>query len=154
MKRHNALIPLSHDHHHGLLLSQLLKNDAPKYKGLPTDVQGKIEYLDNAYKTELKPHFKNEEEILFPFVRGKDSNLDALIDELLDQHIKIEQLYEQVKTSDEKIDTMNDFALLLGEHIRLEEREVFPLIQELFGDQLEELDGKIDAVKSDDACDT
>ncbi|MDD3558575.1 MAG: hemerythrin domain-containing protein [Melioribacteraceae bacterium] len=154
MKRHNALIPLSHDHHHGLLLSQLLKKDAPKYKGLPDSTQGKIDYLDNAYKTELIPHFKNEEEILFPFVRGKDANLDALIDEVLEQHIRIEQLYAQVKTSGDKILAMNDFALLLDQHIRLEEREVFPLIQELFDDQLEELNGKIVAVKSDDGCET
>lgn len=153
MKRHNALIPLSHDHHHGLLLSQLLKKNAPKYKGLPDDIEGKINYLDNAYKTELIPHFKNEEEILFPFVKGKNEKLDELISEVINQHIRIKQLFEEVKSSNDKITAMDKFAHQLDQHIRLEEREVFPLIQELFGDKLTELDGKILAVKNDDACD-
>jgi hypothetical protein len=36
MKRHEALIPLSRDHHGTLILARLLRSDAPPYKGLPT----------------------------------------------------------------------------------------------------------------------
>ena len=42
MKRHKALIPLSHDHHLLLLLAQLIKKNAPDYKGLPKDLKEKL----------------------------------------------------------------------------------------------------------------
>ena len=61
MKRHKALIPLSHDHHHGLLLPQLIKKNAPDYKGLPKDLEGKINYTLETYNSSLKNHFDDEE---------------------------------------------------------------------------------------------
>ena len=76
MKRHKALIPLSHDHHHGLLLAQLIKKNAPDYKGLPKDLNGKIKYTIDIYNSSLKQHFDDEEKILFPAVTGKDALLD------------------------------------------------------------------------------
>ena len=63
MKRHTALIPLSQDHHHGLLLAQLIKKNAPEYKGLPKDLIGKMNYTNDIYNTELEHHFEDEEKL-------------------------------------------------------------------------------------------
>ena len=41
MKRHEALAPLSREHHGTLILAQLLKKGAPVYKGLPDTDTGK-----------------------------------------------------------------------------------------------------------------
>ena len=92
MKRHRSLIPLSRDHHRGLLLAQLLKKDAPEYKGLPTDATGKYNYLLDKWKFELKPHFKNEEKILFSSVKGISQQVDLLINELKTEHDELTKL--------------------------------------------------------------
>lgn len=148
MKRHKSLIALSQDHHHGLLLSMLIKKDAPNYNGLPNDTDGKVKYTINAWETELKQHFKNEEEMLFPFVADRDENLDIMIDEILTEHQEIEYKVNQLRDSTEPEETLSDLGYLLEHHIRKEERELFDLIQNLFSDdELEILVDKIEPVK-------
>ena len=82
MKRHKSLYPLSHDHHQGLILAQLIKKNAPKYKNLPDTIDGKTEYTINFYNVELVKHFRHEEEILFAAAKGKNENIDSLITEI------------------------------------------------------------------------
>lgn len=149
MKRHESLVALSQDHHQGLLLSMLIKKDAPNYKDLPNDVAGKVKYTINAWENELKQHFKNEEEILFPFVADRDENLDIMIDEILIEHEEIEFKINQLKNTNEPEEILNDLGYLLEQHIRKEERELFELIQNAFSDdELKELVDKIEPVKS------
>jgi iron-sulfur cluster repair protein YtfE (RIC family) len=152
MKRHQSLIALSHDHHHGLMLAQLIKKGAPEYKGLPTDLIGKVKYAKEAWEKELKIHFKNEEKILFPFVKDRDAELDQLIEDILEEHKKIKGLVKSLDTSENKEEVLNDLGVLLEKHIRKEERKVFQKIQLLFKDKLNELNGKIISVK--DSCST
>ena len=64
MKRHEALAPLSREHHSTLMLAQLLKKNAPVYKGLPTNAKDKAEYAFQQFETIIKNHFKQEEIIL------------------------------------------------------------------------------------------
>ena len=64
MKRHEALAPLSREHHEALILAQLLKKGVPAYKGLPTDTAGKISYARQLYADKLRRHFLDEEKIL------------------------------------------------------------------------------------------
>jgi hemerythrin-like domain-containing protein len=125
MKRHPALISLSHDHHHGLLLAQLIKKDAPEYKGLPKDLNGKINYTIDIYNSSLKKHFDNEENILFPFLRGKDEFLDNLILEIINEHRLLENLIAKLYNSLDQINLLDKIGNILGEHIRKEERILF-----------------------------
>lgn len=148
MKRHKKLIGLSHDHHHGLKLAQLIKKDSPVYKDLPNDIDGKSNYVINAWENELKFHFKNEEEILFPAVGNKDEKIDELIDELLIEHEEIEFKIGQLKNSNEKEEILNDLGFILEQHIRKEERELFDRIQTVFSeDEIDQLVEEIDPVK-------
>ncbi len=73
MKRHPALVPLSREHQKGLLLAQLIKKNAPDYNGLPNDLIGKMNYAKEVYNNELVQHFKDEEELVFPFSKRKKS---------------------------------------------------------------------------------
>lgn len=148
MKRHKSLIPLSHDHHHGLMMAQLIKKGAPEYKGLPVDLAGKIKFVKHSWETELKLHFENEEKILFPFVKGKNEEIDKLIDEILDEHIKIKNLILELDSTNNYETVLNNLGLLLEQHIRKEERKLFTMIQTHFNDDLTELEGKILAVKN------
>ncbi|MFO7523814.1 MAG: hemerythrin domain-containing protein [Ignavibacteriaceae bacterium] len=131
MKRHNVLILLSHDHHHGLLLAQLLKKSAPAYKGLPSDTLGKINYAIEKFNSELTIHFKDEEKILFPILKGKDLEVDKLIGELIEEHKKLREKIISLKDIPDPEDTMDEIGYLLESHIRKEERNLFQKAQQV-----------------------
>jgi len=131
MKRHNALIPLSHDHHHGLLLAQLIKKDAPDYKGLPKDIEGKLKFTFDTYNSSLKKHFDDEEKTLFPLIAGKDELLDTLINEIITEHRLLEKLIADLTTSKNQIDLLDEIGNILDNHIRKEERDLFPEAQDV-----------------------
>lgn len=139
MKRHNNLIPLSHDHHHGLILANLIKLNAPVFKGLPNELSGKIEYTKNFFSLELVRHFKEEEEILYPLVKGKSKEIDILFREIFVEHLQIKKLIDQLDSSTEPHLILDKLGRLLENHIRKEERELFEMIQNEFNNG--ELDG-------------
>lgn len=129
IKRHKSLQPLSRDHHHGLILAQILKKGAPEYKGLPTTVEGKKEYTIIFYNSELVKHFKNEEEILFPLVKGRSADVDELTDEIVNEHRKMENLISEIQNTKDLERILDEFGTLLEKHIRKEERKLFPEIE-------------------------
>lgn len=129
MKRHKSLIKLSREHHDGLIAAQLLKKGAAEYKGMPSDFKGKSEYIIEFYKNHLIPHFKNEEEKLFPSVKNFDSVIDKLILELISEHKLITEYIMTVEKNNHSEETLNELGDLLDKHIRKEERELFELIQ-------------------------
>lgn len=135
MRRHKSIINLSHDHHQGLVLAQLIRKNAPQYKNLPNTIEGKVEYTLNEYRTGLLPHFKKEEEILFPFVKDIDENLDKTIEQLLDEHKRINYLVGQIEKNDEKEKYLDELGDLLTHHIRKEERELFDSIQNILTEE-------------------
>lgn len=149
MKRHPALIPLSHDHHHGLLLAQLIKKNAPEYKGMPNDIEGKVKYVQNAWENELTKHFEHEEKILFPISRGKDEEVDKLIDEIIQEHALIKKIVESLSDKTGIVDKLDKLGRTLENHIRKEERVLFLKIQEVLSDiELKRLEGAIKPVKN------
>lgn len=129
MKRHENLVPLSREHHKMLLLAQLLKKDAPLYKGMPETLAGKIEYANIMYHGLIKSHIRREEDILFKLVK-QDNIALRLIQELEDEHQKIHALFNEISSNivhDQQI--VHNLAVLLVSHIRKEERQLFQMIQ-------------------------
>jgi hemerythrin-like domain-containing protein len=129
MLRDPSLIPLSHQHQHGLALAVLidrgLKEDpTPEKAG---ELARKVAAMADA---ELLGHFRVEEETLFPSVRGF---LEAgeVIDELIEQHREMESLMESIARSSgpEQSVLLKQFGELLSRHIRIEERQLFEEIQ-------------------------
>lgn len=118
MKRHDALVQLSRDHHFGLLLCWKLK------EGLKRDVSPEriSRYIQLFYEKNLKPHFAEEEETLFPLL----GNHHPLIEEAISQHRTFEKMIGEGFDNPEKIQTFRD---LLELHIRKEERQIFPEIE-------------------------
>ena len=86
MKRHEALAPLSREHHSALILAQLLKKDAPAYKGLPTALNEKTAYALQMFTATLQLHFTNEEEMLDK-IRNVHIEIDKLSDEIFQQFL-------------------------------------------------------------------
>lgn len=129
MKRHASLAPLSRDHHTALILAQLLKKDAPLYKGLPDTTEGKLNYAKAYFKADLKEHFKKEEKI-FDVVKEFNADLKLMVAALLEEHTLLAKLFLSLTESEEAVMEMDHLANVLSSHIRKEERELFPLIQE------------------------
>ncbi len=150
MKRHESLIPLSRQHHDALILAQLIKKDAPEYKGLPTDLNGKRIYTLEMFRDHLVPHFEAEELILIPFILGADKEIDELSQKIIDQHKMVADYVEKIRTENNVKDNMDKLGNLLSEHVRLEERKLFQKIQKKLpeeklsklADQLKYLDNK------------
>ena len=144
MKRHKALQSLSQEHHHGLLLAQLIKKGSPEYKGLPSTNADKKLYTINFFVQNLIPHFKKEEEILFPLSIKKNPNIEKLVKELVEQHREIYVLIDKLKLSLEPENELDELGKLLETHIRKEERELFQMIQEVLSeDEFEKLENDL-----------
>ena len=63
MKRHRALIPLSHDHHEALVAARRLRHGADA----PEPIAAATAFLA-FFAASAVPHFREEEELLFPRV--------------------------------------------------------------------------------------
>ncbi|WP_411275455.1 hemerythrin domain-containing protein [Daejeonella sp.] len=132
MKRHIALVPLSREHHGGLILARLLQKGAPLYKGLPTDLQGKAQYAIQFYNDDLIEHFDREEKIV-PLVSDVDVQLDELLTNMVEEHKVLHKLFRNLMDQADHADLASRLDVLgktLEGHIRKEERQLFPLIQE------------------------
>jgi hemerythrin-like domain-containing protein len=138
MKRHPTLIPLSREHHQGLLLAQLMKLGAPAYRGMPQNSSDKIAYAKAKFESLLKGHFEQEEEKLFPFLLDKAPLLSGLITELKNEHQQMTQMVQELHASAPNEAKMDAFGKLLESHIRKEERVLFEDAQR----ELEESDWK------------
>jgi quercetin dioxygenase-like cupin family protein len=132
MKRHPALIPLSHEHHHALVEARHLTRaaDTPESEAVATA------FL-RFFAAEIVRHFREEEELLFPRVVGFDEARKLLIQALL-EHQRLHALtarLQQIVTAGGEIDgLMRELGELLEAHVRLEERRLFPLIERLLED--------------------
>lgn len=129
-----ALIPLSHDHHNGLLVALRMKKGGPASHrdSWPSEINAQRDALMQFSRKELLPHFALEEEILFPSLSSTPS-LESLISELMNEHRAMRSLLETL-SSDQNIDAaklMKDFGILLEAHIRKEERQLFPMVESL-----------------------
>lgn len=130
MKRHVSLQPFSKEHHEVLILAQLLRKDAPPYKGLPRDTEGRKLYALGFYADHLVHHIYREEKMLFPAISGFSDGIDTIIAELRTEHSQIISLFEQLKLGISPAETMDFLGKLLNIHVRREERELFELVQQ------------------------
>lgn len=129
MKRHPSLIPISREHHRGLILSRLLQKDAPPYKGLPKDIKEKASYALEFYKNNLIGHFIAEEKVL-SLVKGIDAEIDRLSSEIKEEHYNFHISFTLINTQENLQSQLDILGKKLELHIRKEERVLFPLIEE------------------------
>ena len=130
MKRHPSLIPLSRFHRSVLFLALVCKKNSPPVKGYPQDDKGKKDYALSFYEGPLGKHIAKEEERLFPFVANKSAELQALVDELKAEHQQLDSLFNELSTSSDLSESLNQLGILLEQHVRKEERQFFQLIQQ------------------------
>jgi iron-sulfur cluster repair protein YtfE (RIC family) len=130
--RHPSLIPLSHDHHHGLALALRCRKQALgqlKPMGAAGLRERAKEVLD-FFAANLVAHFRAEEEVLFPALRLAAPERAALIDELNGDHERMRDLMPRLEREEGLAKSLFDLGDLLERHIRKEERELFPAYEE------------------------
>lgn len=123
LKRDPSLVRLSHDHHQGLLRAFFIRQALRTSSGL--DHQAAV--TRDFFRDDLAPHFRAEEEVLFPLMVPLLGDDAGLVDELLAEHRELAALTEALDGSPEKLTA---YATLLDRHIRSEERRLFELYQE------------------------
>jgi iron-sulfur cluster repair protein YtfE (RIC family) len=129
MKRHETLAPLSRDHHEALILAQLLKKDAPAYKNLPTETNEEAAYAVNFFITHLEKHFLQEENMLQQ-VKTYNEEIEKLTEEIINEHQYLKTIFLSLDKADNLSVTLDVLGTALENHIRKEERILFPLIQQ------------------------
>jgi iron-sulfur cluster repair protein YtfE (RIC family) len=129
MKRHEALAPLSREHHSTLILAQLLKKGAPVYKGLPDTDDAKAAYAEQQFKENIKKHFQDEERVLQK-VKNCSEAISSLSMEIINEHRQLAELFLSLNKTTGLADVLDKLGRMLEAHIRKEERVLFPLIQE------------------------
>lgn len=130
MKRSEYLKPLSHDHHQSLFLSQRLRRVESESAG--ETIRNYISF----WHQEGARHFREEEEILFPLYAEHGGLEDPLVSQALIEHIETRSLIGAIERDlaggDESaldLDRLRRLGELIHDHVRLEERRLFPAIE-------------------------
>jgi hypothetical protein len=119
MKRTPEILPLSHDHHHALDVARRLR------RANPDTLPAVREYLDTFWVERGEEHFAAEERMLTPDVVDSDAWRDGVA-RMLDEHEQIRALAVGARD----VGTAHALGDLLHDHVRFEERELFPLYLE------------------------
>ncbi|MDX5347458.1 MAG: hemerythrin domain-containing protein [Hymenobacteraceae bacterium] len=146
IKRNPNLVPLSREHHFGLLFCWKIK------QGLALEADPKVirNYVQYFWDKNLLHHFQEEEELLLTILSDEDS----LKKQVLEEHRQIRNLVDEL-IKDKAIETtkLEKLKDSLKSHIRFEEREFFPnLEQKATAAQLTQI-GKLlakDAIEPED----
>jgi mannose-6-phosphate isomerase-like protein (cupin superfamily) len=136
VKRHPALVPFSHDHHHGLVQARRLRRAA---SGDAQELSAAAAAFLDFFGREAAAHFREEEELLFPLLAAVSAPAPPELAEALVQHARLRALADRLRGELERgaveAATAQELGELLEEHIRLEERRLFPLLEEAVSDE-------------------
>jgi len=140
-RRHDALVPLTHDHHHALAQARRLEEAA-----LTNDESDRRRATDDFihfYLGSLLRHFREEEELFFaPLVDEEDAHdlVMRALAEHLRVHAQVRLLKRDLVEGKAEPTQLTELSKLLTAHVRFEERDVFPLVERLLSeDELTDL---------------
>jgi len=131
-RRDESIIPLSREHHYGLLLGLKLRRGLLRGDRSASWIARRVADVQAFFSTDLQSHFRAEEEVLFPALT-MFPEWGSLVGELLADHHFLGQLVEQMATApdEERRQLLIEFADRLERHIRREENELFPFYERL-----------------------
>jgi iron-sulfur cluster repair protein YtfE (RIC family) len=133
VKRAAELRSLSEDHHHGLVNARRLRQAA---SGEGTIREEVVRTFLELWQKDTSVHFRREEEVLLPVLarHGGDLAQEPVV-KMLNQHARIRglvmELSDQAMHGSVRPETLQGIGEQLEAHIRLEEREVFPIIEDV-----------------------
>lgn len=123
MKRSDDLRGLSDDHHRALILAKRAKTAAAECD--PEAAKALWSNIRQEYDLHLARHFTLEETYLLPALRAVGAT--EWVDRVARDHAALRRYVLEGQHSDRDLVS---FAKLLSDHVRFEERELFPFAEE------------------------
>ena len=129
MRRAEALRALSRDHHVALVVARLLRR-----AGADDAEEARRRFLA-FWEEHGRGPFRAEEEVLLPtyVLRGAEPDLD-LVQRILLDHLLIRAAAARLAGPAAGHQELNALGARLDEHVRIEERRLFPLIERALDD--------------------
>jgi iron-sulfur cluster repair protein YtfE (RIC family) len=126
-RRHESLIPLSREHHYGLLVCLRIHRGIQSHNADLDWLSERAAKAIRFFKSDLRTHFEVEEKIVFPAMREIEE-ADAVIEQLIEEHRSIKRLIQRMQQAQglKLSPLLREFADVLEAHIRKEERVLFP----------------------------
>jgi hemerythrin-like domain-containing protein len=143
VKRSEALRQLSRDHHRALEVALKLKRAGAA--GCDEVARRFLEF----WREHGAAHFRVEEDVLLPDVAAEIDPADERVVRVLTDHVEIRRRANEIESA-AKADTarLNELGEMLDNHVRHEERVLFPLIEErLSAEALSALADRVDAAE-------
>ena len=146
IKRSDHIMKLSKEHHSGLLFCWKIR------QGLKREVAAEriIKYTQYFWSHHLKEHFHEEETILFAPLK------DECVQKAIEDHQQIKcalDILRESSTEDVK-QKLKQLANLVDDHIRYEERKLFPHLEKALSDeQLEKIGKQLAALQPNSSTD-
>lgn len=128
MKRAPELVPLSHQHHHGLVASKRVLFTLEKSQ-LAEEIRVLANEVVRFHEIDLEPHFSAEEQWLLPHATS------SLRERTQHDHGNLRSLIVFPDHVDAIKSQLITWADVLTTHIRFEERELFHALQETLSPQ-------------------
>lgn len=145
IKRNQHIVQLSKDHHFTLLFCWKIR------QGIKMQIESERQknYIRYFFKEHMEPHFQNEEKLLF------NQTSDEKVRKALDDHREIRNHIEKVLQSPNENSSglLSMLADIVEAHVRYEERELFPHLENvLTDDQLQFIGEELskEEIKPDD----
>jgi len=138
MKRAPELRDLSDHHHQGLVQARRLRRAATGEE--TTTPEATAEAFLKFWQEETTAHFREEEEALLPVLARYGGDVGrGPVAQMLAHHAQIRglvmKLSDEVRKGTVRPETLKSIGELLETHIRLEEREVFPMIEKVLPEE-------------------
>lgn len=124
--RHPSLVPLSHDHHHGLVVARRLRRAVSEDERRRA-AEAFVRFIDG----DGGDHFREEEDLLFPLVAASLDESAELVERATLDHLQLRTAAVRLRRTQgpPAADVLRALGDRLEAHIRLEERELFPLAE-------------------------
>jgi hemerythrin-like domain-containing protein len=119
MKRAPELEHLSHDHHHALDIARRLRRAGAD------DLEDVRARLNEYWETRGAEHFAIEERAFTPALCDEDPRWEGALSRMLREHEEI-----RAGHAFERVEDAHRLGELMHDHVRFEEREMFPIIEE------------------------
>jgi hypothetical protein len=135
-RRHDSLVPLSHDHHHALAQARRLERTASMDD--EADRRRATDDFINFYLGSLLRHFREEEELFFaPLIdeKGAQESVIRALTEHLRVHARVRRLKRDLADGEVEPNQLVELSKLLTAHVRFEERDLLPLVEDLLSEE-------------------
>lgn len=127
MKRAEALRPLSREHLTALLVAKELRE--------ADDLDEATQVFLGFWQDDGQRHFRVEEEVLLPTWAAHAEFDRSGVSRMLDEHLAIRREALLLGSGKLSLEEVRKLGVLLHDHVRFEERRLFPIVEDALDDE-------------------